>query len=128
MKNLKLNSAQVLSRILQKKVAIKDVSSSIFPKLLRDHVFSSESEKDEALRAYCNIVLTKDIKNAIFIMLPENPSIKTLGLQFSIREGKSHQHIIDEFSRSPGHVLPVWYVDAEVKKDVPTRNKLNLIE
>ncbi len=95
------------------------VRSESFSEFLTDFKFETAEDLDRSLRAYCDIVLTHDVSNAIFIQLPDDPPIKTLKLQYSIcRAEKRSPHLLDQFLDHSDAPLPKWYVAARKRMNV----------
>ncbi len=95
-------AVSVLSQIFDFKLTERYICSKIFIVHLRNHIFLDQLEKDDALRAYCHVVLNKKVRNKIF----EN---KKLDMNLN--------HIAEEFSGS-GPFEPKWYRQAMVKNEV----------
>lgn len=110
---------QTLRREIKKYHSARIVASPRFIEVLRNHNFTSKESLDAVLNAYCGIVFTKSVRDAIFITLPESAPIKSLQLQCSIARGMTKKHLIDEFTNHRGPVCPKWYLDAKARLDVP---------
>jgi hypothetical protein len=115
----KQKSLLTLRRITRKYCSTIFVSSKSFLDILRKHKFESSEDLEDALLAYCSVVLTRDLRNAIFITLPEKASIKTLNLQSSIARGMENAHLVYEFTEHGEITAPRWYLDAKKTLDVP---------
>ncbi len=111
---------QTLRREIKKYHSVRIVASPRFIEILRNHNFTSKESLDTVLDAYCGIVLTKSVRDAIFITLPEPAPIKSLQVQHSIAQGMMKKHLIDEFTNHGGPVCPKWYLDAKARLNVPT--------
>ena len=116
----KKSSLLTLRRITKTYCTTKSASSVDFLEILRKHKFESSKDLEDALVAYCDVVLSRDVRNAIFITLSEMPSIKTLELQYSISRGMTKSHLVDEFNGHGGITVPKWYLDAKERLTVPT--------
>lgn len=110
---------QILRHEIKQYFSAREVSSPHYIEILRDYNFTSKESLDAVLNAYCGIVLTKSVRDAIFITLPEPAPIKSLQLQYSIARGMLKKHLIDEFTNHGGPVCPKWYLDAKARLDVP---------
>jgi hypothetical protein len=110
---------QTMRHEFKKYYSARIVASPRFIEILRNHNFTSKESLDAVLNAYCGIVLTKSVRAAIFITLPELAPIKSLQLQHSIARGMSKKHLIEEFTSHGGPVCPKWYLDALARFDVP---------
>ena len=113
------NSMKVLRRIVKKYCSSRFVHTQQFLELIRNHNFQSLDELDGALRAYCHLVLTRDVRNAVFINLLDNTSIVTMNLEISISRGMEQKITVREFIDHGGLAIPKWYLDARNKLSVP---------
>lgn len=120
---IKKSHLQTLRREVKKYHSAQMVSSPRFIQILRNHHFTSNESLDAVLEAYCGIVLTKSVRDAIFITLPEPAPIKLLKLQYSIARGMQKKHLIDEFTSHGAPVCPKWYLDAKTRLDVPKQEQ-----
>lgn len=114
---------QTLRREIKKYYSLEQVSSPDFIEVLQNHNFSSTESLDAVLDAYCGIVLTKSVRDAIFITLLDLAPIKSLQLQYSIARGMTKKHLIDEFTSHGGPACPKWYLDAKARLDVPKQEQ-----
>jgi hypothetical protein len=92
-----MNAMSVLKRITGKYCSRRFVYSSQFLEIIRNYRFESLTELDKALHAYCHMVLTREVRNAIFVDLPDNAPISALNLQTSIQRGMTQKLTVNEF-------------------------------
>jgi len=118
-----MNAMSVLKRITGKYCSSRFVHSSQFLEIIRDYRFKSLDVLDETLHAYCHLVLTREVRNAIFVDLPDNAPISALNLQTSIRRGMTQKLTVNEFIGHGGLAVPKWYLDARNNLDVPTQEQ-----
>ncbi len=113
------NAMSVLKRITGKYCSRRFVHSSHFLEIIRNCKFQSLDQLDETLHAYCHMVLTREVQNAIFVDLPDNAPISALNLQTSIQRGMTQKISVNEFIGHGGLAVPKWYLDARNRLDVP---------
>ncbi len=118
-----MNAMSVLKRITGKYCSRRFVYSSQFLEIIRNYRFESLTELDKALHAYCHMVLTREVRNAIFVDLPDNAPISALNLQTSIQRGMTQKLTVNEFIGHGGLAVPKWYLDARSKLDVPKQEQ-----
>lgn len=118
-----MNAMSVLKRSTGKYCSRKFVHSPQFLENIRDYRFQSLDELDETLHAYCHLVLTREVCNAIFVDLPDNAPISALNLQTSIRRGMTQKLTVNEFIGHGGLAVPKWYLDARQRLDVPKQEQ-----
>jgi hypothetical protein len=117
------NAMSVLRRIAKAYCSKQFVHSAYFLETLRNYRFESIQELDETLDAYCALALTREVRNAIFIDLPDDAPIAALNLQTSISRGMTHTLTVNEFIGHGGVAVPKWYLDAKVRLEVPKQEQ-----
>ncbi len=111
------NAKSILRQIVKKYCSSRFVHTPQFLELLRNHHFQSMNELNEALVAYCDLVLTKEVRYAVFVDLPDSAPISALDMQTYIQRGMTRKVTVNEFIGHGGLAVPKWYLDARSKLD-----------
>jgi hypothetical protein len=108
-------SAAMISSILNRSCTVTSIRSGSVNTLLSEHVFSSEAQRTDALIAYCKVVLTKELRKAVFISIDNPSSAGELKLELSIEFVKrKYKDNFEEFTKQKGSPLPYWYTKQHI--------------
>ena len=102
-----------LQKILGRHVCEQDFFDLSFADILRKHKFKSDTDLNEALYCYCNIVFSdKSIHNAIHITMEGESTFHSIPLEQSIIQGLKNE-IVKEFNCHSDIAVPLWYLEAK---------------
>lgn len=116
---------ETIRSILKKRVSNTFIKSPKFLEILKNMEYENYEELSLMIECYDKIILTKDIRNAIFISIDDDYiAEKAIPIQRSISRGKKHKWIIDEFTNEDGMFESKWSKNVKVKNNeiVPTKN------
>jgi hypothetical protein len=94
-----------------RKLLLKSKETHDFERnILKNRNFNTLKDKNEVLRYYCDEVMTKDIKNSLFVIFDED-EYRFPKLERSIQRGKNYYWIHDEFTETSSGLIPKWYLE-----------------
>ena len=93
-----------------------EVFSVEFIDILRNRIFNSELEREDALVTFMHLVnCYKDLQNAVYVKYEGPSTFKSIPLEQSIARGSQHP-FAKEFNNQDG-IYPNWYLQSKIRSN-----------